>query len=242
MAKIRGIKPEFWTDETVVSLKIPTRLFFLGLWNFCDDQGVFEWKPLELKMKIFPADNFDVEKTLRELVVSTCVKKFTHENKDYGIVVNFTKHQKPDKRYFKTLIEPLQLANILKLVVGTTRPPRDHHADSEGEGEGESEGEVSSKEDKATPRKENKEITEMLMALKGTIGIDAFADSRIERNIGIHIVNLYQKIGREEFKRRLDYVLGDSFRRKNCNRIKYLYGELKSVPKNIKPHCLTIEE
>ena len=99
---------------------------------------------------------------------------------------------------------------------------------------------VSSKEDKATPRKENKEITEMLMALKGTIGIDAFADSRIERNIGIHIVNLYQKIGREEFRRRLDYVLDDDFRRKNCNRIKYLYGELKSVPivNNKKPNII----
>jgi len=87
----------------------------------------------------------------------------------------------------------------------------------------------------------NENINKILIALKETIGIDAFADSRIERNIGKHIANLLEKIGSEEFRRRLDFVLNDDFRRKNCNRIKYLYGELKSVPtKNIKPNTLVL--
>lgn len=88
--------------------------------------------------------------------------------------------------------------------------------------------------------KEN--INKILIALRESVGIEAFADSRIERNIGKHVVSLLEKIGKEEFRRRLEYVLGDDFRRKNCNRIKYLYGELKSVPtKNIKPKVLIIK-
>ncbi len=100
---------------------------------------------------------------------------------------------------------------------------------------------ISSKEDtaKAEIQYGKKEINEILDALKEHIGIEAFSDSSIERNIGKHIHNLYKKIGKEEFRRRLGYVLGDDFRRKNCNSIKYLYGQLKSVPvKNIKPHII----
>jgi hypothetical protein len=43
MAKIRGIKPEFWTDDSLVELSVAARLFFIGLWTFSDDNGVFEW-------------------------------------------------------------------------------------------------------------------------------------------------------------------------------------------------------
>lgn len=137
MAKIRGIKPEFWTDSRIVGLKIPTRLFFIGLWNFCDDNGVFEWNPLELKMKIFPADDIDTTSALRDLVESTCVSKFQYKNKFYGIIPRFAKHQRPDKRFLVTLISTDELAKINTLVETTTRPPRDHHDDSEVECDGE---------------------------------------------------------------------------------------------------------
>lgn len=155
MAKIRGVKPEFWTDSKIVGLKVPTRLFFIGLWNFCDDQGVFAWNPLELKMKVFPADNFDTTSALRELVVASCVFEFTHGGKKYGLVSNFEKHQRPDKRFLVTLVEPQELAKIRPLVETTTRPPRDHHDDIEGdididsEVDSEGEGESSSPSPKA---------------------------------------------------------------------------------------------
>ena len=79
------------------------------------------------------------------------------------------------------------------------------------------------REDKRDPK-----INEMLDTLKIHIGIDAFADSSIERNIGKHLVNLLVKLGPQEFRRRLDIILNDSFKRKNCNRIRYIYAELKS--------------
>jgi hypothetical protein len=39
------------------------RLFFMGLWNECDDYGSFEWSPLKLKMRLLPGDNADAAGT-----------------------------------------------------------------------------------------------------------------------------------------------------------------------------------
>jgi len=73
----------------------------------------------------------------------------------------------------------------------------------------------------------NTEINKMLVALKIKIGIDAFVDSSIERNMARHCVSLMGKIGKDEFVRRLDKLLSDSFHSKNCNKIKYVYNNIK---------------
>jgi len=39
MPRIRTVKPEFWTDGAMLRLSDSCRLFFIGLWNFCDDEG-----------------------------------------------------------------------------------------------------------------------------------------------------------------------------------------------------------
>jgi hypothetical protein len=71
------------------------------------------------------------------------------------------------------------------------------------------------------------EINKMLRALKAKIGIEAFADSGIQRNIGAHCVRLMGNLGVKEFSRRLDIILSDGFKHKNCNRIRYVYSEIK---------------
>lgn len=73
----------------------------------------------------------------------------------------------------------------------------------------------------------NPEINKMLEALKSKAEIQAFVDSAIERNIAKHCLNLMQKIGKDEFVRRLDYLLSDPFHQKNCNKIKYIYNNIK---------------
>ena len=80
-----------------------------------------------------------------------------------------------------------------------------------------------------TKKKEfgNQEINEMLLALKNKIGISAFADgTKWERIYGQNCVRLIRKIGKEDFVRRLDTILQDDFKHKNCNRIKFVYCEL----------------
>jgi len=52
--RIRQIRPEFWTDETMAGLSHATRLFYIGLWNVADDAGWMEWRPQRIGAVLFP--------------------------------------------------------------------------------------------------------------------------------------------------------------------------------------------
>ena len=99
MARIRTIKPEFWTSAQVVECSTSARLLFIGLWNFCDDQGVHPAKPKEIKMKIFPGDSFTVEEILgwlQELITNGLLREFESGNSRYYYVTGWN-HQKIDR-------------------------------------------------------------------------------------------------------------------------------------------------
>ena len=64
MARIRNIKPDFWTDEKLVELETWERLLFIGLWNFADDEGFMPYSPKRIKMQIFPGDSLEVSRIL----------------------------------------------------------------------------------------------------------------------------------------------------------------------------------
>ena len=60
MARIRSVHPSLFTDEAWVSCSPLARLLYIGLWTDADDQGLFEWKPLQIKMRLLPGDSADV--------------------------------------------------------------------------------------------------------------------------------------------------------------------------------------
>lgn len=96
MAKIRGIKPDFWTDEDMVELSIPARLLFIGLWTYACDNGHLQDKPKQIKMRILPADDVNCSQLLTELANAGRI-----ERADGWITVpNLAEHQKIDPRYF----------------------------------------------------------------------------------------------------------------------------------------------
>ena len=97
MARIRSIHPGQATDEDFVSCSAIARLFALLLRGEADDHGVFEWKPVTLKMRILPADSVDVGDLLAELVDSNQVQQFTADDKPYGVIRNFCTWQRPRK-------------------------------------------------------------------------------------------------------------------------------------------------
>lgn len=97
MARIRSIHPGFFTDERLVETSIAARMLFLGLGVEADDSGIFEWKPLTLKMRIFPADNLDVPSLLSELVAADAIQKYELNGRQYGAIRNFRKYQRPKK-------------------------------------------------------------------------------------------------------------------------------------------------
>ena len=100
MARIRSTHPGQWTDERFVTCSPLARLLALAVRNEADDNGIFEWKPLTLKMRLFPADSCDVGELLQELEETEQVYRFTVRGKEYGIIRNFTKYQRPKKPTF----------------------------------------------------------------------------------------------------------------------------------------------
>lgn len=97
MSRIRNIKPTFFTDEIMALFPRDIRLFFIGLWTECDSGGVFEWKPFQLKLKLFPADQDitreKIESFLSDLLLADRIRKFQSGGDAYGFVVQFAEHQ-----------------------------------------------------------------------------------------------------------------------------------------------------
>lgn len=101
MPRIRSVHPGITTDEDLLECSIPARLFFILLGTEADDAGCFEWKPLRLKMRVFPADHIDVEPLLAELVASNRVIHYTVDGKHFGAIRNFTFFQRPKKPVYR---------------------------------------------------------------------------------------------------------------------------------------------
>lgn len=103
MARIRSIKPEFWTSEQVMESSPLARLLFLGIWNFCDDSGVHPLKPVSLKALIFPGDDIDsttIRRLLDELSTNGLLVLYAVGEKEYLQVTGWH-HQRIDKPTFK---------------------------------------------------------------------------------------------------------------------------------------------
>ena len=97
MARIRSIHPGLFTDEAFMSASPHARLLVIGLWGEAFDDGVFEWKPLTIKARLFPADSIDVGALLQEIEDLGFIRPFTAGGKKLGAIRNFRKFQRPKK-------------------------------------------------------------------------------------------------------------------------------------------------
>lgn len=95
MSRIRSVHPGLFTDEAFASCSPAAQILLIGVWTECDDNGIFEWKPVTLKMRIMPAHNVDVPALLEELDFHNIVKRFEIKGRWFGAVRNFTKYQRP---------------------------------------------------------------------------------------------------------------------------------------------------
>jgi hypothetical protein len=99
MARIRTIKPEFWTSEQIVECSMSARLLFIGLWNFCDDNGVHPYTIKTIKMEVFPGDEIKlstIENWMNELEKNGLIKTYHIDDKRYLLVTGW-QHQKIDR-------------------------------------------------------------------------------------------------------------------------------------------------
>lgn len=99
MARIRSIKPEFWTSEQVLECSLGARLMFLGMWNFADDYGRMPFSPKSIKAQVFPADDLSLDiirGMILELSANGLVLIYTVDGKEYLEITGW-KHQRIDK-------------------------------------------------------------------------------------------------------------------------------------------------
>lgn len=99
MGRIRTVKPEFFRHEGLQDLEIENpgaypMFVFQGLWLQCDRNGVFEWRPRQLKLDILPFLPFDMLVTLGILERAKYVLRYSVDGKEYGQIPSFSKHQR----------------------------------------------------------------------------------------------------------------------------------------------------
>lgn len=99
MARIRTIKPEFWSDRKLAKdLTRDQRLFYIALWNEADDEGRFLANTRRLLGIIFPYDEdihgAFIEGSLRALADTGRVTLYTVDGDLYGELTKFDDHQR----------------------------------------------------------------------------------------------------------------------------------------------------
>lgn len=106
MARIRSIKPEFFTSADIVSLTPLARLFFISLWCEADREGRLSWNLSTLKLRYFPGDNCDLGELANELIDAGLVTPYEAEGKPYAEIPTFKQHQVINNREAESVIPP----------------------------------------------------------------------------------------------------------------------------------------
>lgn len=109
MARIRSIKPSFWTDADVASLRRDARLLVIGLISNADDEGRFLATATAIGGNVFPHDELPpntVRKWRDEAAKAGIIEIYRVDGSEYGWFPNWLKHQKVYKPYPSNLPPP----------------------------------------------------------------------------------------------------------------------------------------
>jgi len=101
MARTRLISPAFFKHSELydaeITVKLPLRLAFAGLWTVCDKAGRFRWKPRDIKADVMPHDALDFADVLNALHTHGFVGRYVVDGVEYGHIPSWDKHQHPHK-------------------------------------------------------------------------------------------------------------------------------------------------
>jgi hypothetical protein len=110
MARIRTLKPEFWTDEKLALYPPLTRLVFLGLISQADDAGRLVDNVKLLDGLLFPYTDDTCADALADLASTGRILRYRSDSGQALIqIVNWTKHQNVQKPSKYTLPAPPQV-------------------------------------------------------------------------------------------------------------------------------------
>lgn len=129
MARIRTIKPEYWSDEKLAPLDPLTRLVFLGLISHADDAGRLIDSVKQLDGLLFPFTDDTCSGALEILARLSRVSRYTSESGQPLIqIVGWTRHQRVDKPAKYTLPPPSPEVHKEHVDTKPSREPRENVA------------------------------------------------------------------------------------------------------------------
>jgi hypothetical protein len=115
MARIRTLKPSFWSDAAVADLSHEARLLLVGLISFADDDGRFLASHSAITGYVYPHDYIvpgRLRKWLDEIEATGMVRFYSVSRREYGAFPNWRKHQVINRPQPSTLPEPPALRAV----------------------------------------------------------------------------------------------------------------------------------
>lgn len=113
MARIRSIKPNFFTSDDTCRCSRDARLLFIGLWTEADREGRLEDRPQQIKTRLFPdEDDMNIGTLLDELHAAEMIERYAVGVFRVIQIRNFAKHQRPHPKEAASTLPPLSDSNF----------------------------------------------------------------------------------------------------------------------------------
>ena len=126
MARIRTIKPEFFTSDDICALSPLARLLYVGLWCEADREGRLVWTPGVMKRRYLPDDACDIEVLGAELTARGLIRLY---GEGLACIPSFARHQHVNIREAQSKLPPPPGEVQAQLPLG-----REEGKEREGEG------------------------------------------------------------------------------------------------------------
>jgi len=129
--RIRTIKPEFWRSDDITALDWATRLLFIGLWSYVDDNGVGIDDERRVTADLFGLEDDPV--AIREMVREglatlsrrSLIVRYEVGGKRWLAVAKWADHQKIDKPGKARYPSPCQAEPVVNAGVQATTAPNE---------------------------------------------------------------------------------------------------------------------
>jgi hypothetical protein len=110
MARIRSVKPEFWTDRKLARLTRDARLLYISMWNQSDEHGRLHGDARYVKGHCLPYDDDlgldDIDALLNELQAFGRVLRYEVEGDPYLFLPHLARHQRLEAHKQESRLPP----------------------------------------------------------------------------------------------------------------------------------------
>jgi hypothetical protein len=132
MARIRTIKPEFFSSADIVALTPLARLLFIAFWCESDREGRMVWRPETFKLRYLAGDNCNISALCKEITGRGLVVLY---GDGFAHIPTFSTHQHINPRESVSRLPEPDAITTRDSRVGT-RANQDVHAQVGREGKG----------------------------------------------------------------------------------------------------------